>query len=128
MSMLEVLCKRMPLSSMVRGLFERCFSADRLNGLFAREAKEQYTRNILFSTLCEVMLQVVLRVHPSAHAAYQAQEAEMDFSKASLYDKLKGIENQVCVALLRACYELMEQNHLCIAVTMHKVLPSQAVE
>ena len=69
MSMLEVLCKKMPLSSMVRGLFERCMSADRMNALYAREAKEQYTRNIIISALCQVMLQVVLRVHLSAHAA-----------------------------------------------------------
>jgi hypothetical protein len=127
MSMLEVLCKRMPLSSMVRGLFERCFSADRLNGLFAREAKEQYTRNILFSTLCEVMLQVVLRVHPSAHAAYQAQEAEMDFSKASLYDKLKGIENQVCVALLRETAQDLTEVQDALGITPAGLLPGYRV-
>src|SRR3982750_3214038 len=101
MSLLETICKKMPLPSMVRGLFERCFSAQRLNQLFEREAQEQYTRHILFSTLCDVMLQVVLRVHPSAHAAYQAQQAGMGFSKAALYDKLKGVENKVCAALVR---------------------------
>lgn len=127
MSMIEVLCKRMPLSSMVRGLFERCFSSERLNGLFEREAKEQYTRNILFSTLCEVMLQVVLRIHPSAHAAYQAQEAEMDFSKASLYDKLKGIENQVCGALIRETTQDLIEIQDALGMMPMALLPGYAV-
>src|SRR5882762_7306406 len=101
MSMVDLICKKMPLSSIVRGLFERCFSPQRLNTLFEHQAREQYTRNILFSTVCDLLLQVVLRVHPSAHAAYQAKGIQMGFSKAALYDKLKGVETGVSAALVR---------------------------
>src|SRR3954469_356234 len=100
-SMVELLSKKMPMSSMVRGLLERCFSADRLDDLFSRHAQEQYTRTLLFSTTCDLLLQVVMRVHPSAHAAYQAKQDEMTISAAALYDKLKGVEGRVAAALVR---------------------------
>jgi len=99
--MIKLLCKKMPLSCMVRGLLERCFSSARLDDLFERHAKEQYTRSLLFSTACELLLQVVLRVHPSAHAAYQAKQEEMTLSAVALYDKLKGVEINVSAALVR---------------------------
>jgi hypothetical protein len=99
--MIDLLCQRMPLSCMVRGLLERCFSPAHLDDLFARHAKEQYTRNLLFSTVCELLLQVVLRVRPSLHAAYQAKQAEMGVSAVALYDKLKGVETDVSAALVR---------------------------
>jgi hypothetical protein len=99
--MVELLSKKMPMSSMVRGLLERCFSADRLDDLFSRHAQEQYTRTLLFSTTCDLLLQVVMRVHPSAHAAYQAKQDEMTISAAALYDKLKGVEGRVAAALVR---------------------------
>jgi hypothetical protein len=73
----------------------------RLDALFERESREQYTRTLLFSTTCELLLQVVLRIHPSAHAAWQAQSKQMDVSKAALYDKLKGVEPRVARALVR---------------------------
>ena len=98
--MIELLCRFMPLSCLLRGLLERCFSPSRLDNLFARHAEEQYTRNLLFSTVCELLLQVVLRVHPSMHAAYQAKQKEMNTSFVALYDKLKGVETGVSATLV----------------------------
>lgn len=40
----------------MRGLLERCFLAERLDGLFGRNAQEQYTRYLLFSTACDMPL------------------------------------------------------------------------
>ncbi|MES2355923.1 MAG: hypothetical protein V4568_16290 [Pseudomonadota bacterium] len=91
----------MPLSCMFWGLLGRCFSPAQLDDLFARHANEQYTRNLLFSTVCELMLRVVLRVHPSAHAAYQANQESMNISAVALYDKLKEIETGVSAAPVR---------------------------
>jgi hypothetical protein len=95
--MIEVLCKKLPLSSMLRGLMELCFSAERLDKLFECHAQEQYTQQLLFSTICELLLQTVLRVHPSVYAAYQAREKEIPVSA----DKLKGVEVDVSAALVR---------------------------
>lgn len=89
------------MSCLLRGLLERCFSAVRLDELFERNAQEQYTRNLLFSTVCDLLLLTVLRVHPSVHAAYQAREEGLNVSAAALYDKLKGVETGVSAALVR---------------------------
>src|SRR5213078_3107215 len=47
--------------------------ADKIDALFARTAEVQYTRALLFSSVVDLMGQVVLGVQPSVHAAYQAQ-------------------------------------------------------
>jgi hypothetical protein len=91
----------MPMSCLLRGLLERCFSAERLDGLFESNAREQYTRNLLFSTACDLLLLTVLKVHPSVHAAYQSRVEGQGFSVAALYDKLKGVETGVSAALVR---------------------------
>lgn len=89
------------MSCLLRGLLERCFSAERLDELFENNAQEQYTRNLLFSTACDLLLLTVLKVHPSVHAAYQAHGEGQGFSAAALYDKLKGVETDVSAALVR---------------------------
>ena len=53
---------------------ERLLDAQRLDTLFARTAQQQYTRELLFSSLVQLMSEVVLGVHPSVHAAYQANK------------------------------------------------------
>jgi hypothetical protein len=53
----------MPMSCLLRGLLERCFSAERLDELFESHAQEQYTRNLLFSTACDLLLLTVLNRH-----------------------------------------------------------------
>ncbi|MBW4634118.1 MAG: hypothetical protein KME30_20090 [Iphinoe sp. HA4291-MV1] len=40
--------------------------------LFERSAKTQYTRELLFSTVVNLMSLVVCGIHPSIHAAHQA--------------------------------------------------------
>ncbi|MGX2040102.1 hypothetical protein ACWJKU_08200 [Methylocaldum sp. MU1018] len=99
--MIELLCQKMPLSSLLRGLLERYFAAERLEALFEAHAREQYTRDLLFSTVCDRLLSVVLRVYPSTHAAYQDRRPELNVSVVALYDKLKGIEVAVSAARVR---------------------------
>jgi hypothetical protein len=125
--MMELLCKKMPLSCMVRGVLERCFSPGRLDELFARHANEQYTRNLLFSTVCELMLRVVLRIHPSAHAAYQANQESMNISAVALYDKLKGIETGVSAALVRETAQDLAAIQDSLSVTPTTWLPGYSI-
>jgi hypothetical protein len=58
-----------PISVMVRGTLERVLSADQLELWYARTAKKQYTRELLFSTVYDLRSQVVFRMQPSVHAA-----------------------------------------------------------
>jgi hypothetical protein len=58
-----------PISVMIRGTLERVLGADQLNAWFAQTAQKQYTRTLLFSTVYDVLSQVVFRIKPSVHAA-----------------------------------------------------------
>ena len=100
-AMLELFCEKMPISCLLRGLLERCLSADRLNQIFDKNSRDQYTRNLLFSTACHLLLHVVLRIHPSAHAAYQKLKPTIPVSITALYDKVNGVETSVSSAMVR---------------------------
>ena len=56
---------------------------------------------MLFSTLFELMMQVVSRQQPSVHAAYQAAKEPIAVSVKSVYNKLHGIETGTSAALVR---------------------------
>ena len=84
--------ERMPLPVMARAILERCLNAKQLDGWFKRVAQAQYTRRLLFSSLFELMTQVVLRQQPSVHAACRAAVGEIGVSVTSVYNKLNGLE------------------------------------
>lgn len=81
-----------PISIMVRGMIERVFGADQLDPFYERTAQKQYTRDLLFSTVYDLLSQVVFRIQPSVRAAYRAQQDDVATSVVSVYNKLKGIE------------------------------------
>ena len=66
-----------PICVMARGVLERLLDADRIDTLFEHTATHQYTRELLFSSVVQLMSEVVLGVQPSVHAAYQAHKEEM---------------------------------------------------
>jgi hypothetical protein len=99
--MLELFRQKTPLSCLLYGLLERCFSAERLDRIFLENAQEQYTKDLLFSTVCELMLSVVLKIHPSVNAAHQKSPKVPGVTVSAWYEKLKGVEPQVSRALLR---------------------------
>ena len=93
--------QRSPISVMVRGTLERVLGAEQLNQFYERTANNQYTRELLFSTVYELMSDVVFRHQPSVRAAYQAQARELETSLASVYNKLNGLETQTSSELVR---------------------------
>ena len=115
------------MSCLLRGLLERCFSAERLDGLFESTAQEQYTRNLLFSTACDLLLLTVLKVHPSVHAAYQSRGEGQGFSAAALYDKLKGVETGVSAALVRETAKDLGEIQDALGVRREAWLPGYAI-
>src|ERR687892_2704870 len=89
-----------PICVMARAVLERLLDAPRIDALFARTAERQYTREILFSSLVQLMSEVVLGVHPTVHAAYQANKAAIGISTTALYNKLDRVEPGVAAALV----------------------------
>ena len=100
--------KERPICVMARAVLERLLDAQRLDDLFARTARQQYTRELLFSSLVQLMSEVVLGVHPSVHAAYQANPEAIGVSTTALYNKLDRVETGVSAALVRDAAELAE--------------------
>src|SRR5207244_5540082 len=97
----EPFVEQRPSCVMARGGLEHLVNAERIDALFARTAKVQYTRAVLFSSVVDLMGQVVLGVQPSVHAAYQAQADQLGVSNQAIYDKLNHIELCVSAELVR---------------------------
>jgi IS4 transposase len=100
--------KERPICVMARAVLERLLDAPRLDALFARTARQQYTRELLFSSLVQLMSEVVLGVHPTVHAAYQANKDAIGVSTTALYNKLDRVETGVSATLVRDSAELAE--------------------
>src|SRR5713101_4304923 len=97
----EPFVEQRPICVMARGVLENLFNAEKIDALFARTAEVQYTRELLFSSVVDLMGQVVLGVQPSVHAAYQAQAAQLGISDQAIYDKLRQVELRVSAELVR---------------------------
>jgi hypothetical protein len=90
-----------PESVMVRGLMERVFAPEAMNEVFTSTACVQYTKELLFSDLVELMVPVVCGLQPSLRASYQDQADEMPVSLQAVYGKLNGVEVRVSQAMVR---------------------------
>jgi len=97
----ERFVEKSPISVMVRATLERVLGADRLDLWYERTAEKQYTRALLFSTVYDLMSQVVFCVQPSVRAAYLAHEADVGTSIVSVYNKLNGLETRTSAELVR---------------------------
>ena len=97
-----------PISVMVRGLLETILSPQKLDELFEKSSKTQYTKELLFSTVVEMMNTVACGIRPSIHAAYQAKASKMDVSVTSVYNKLNAMESNVSADLVRETGASME--------------------
>ena len=93
--------ERSPISVMARGLLERVLDSNKVDELFERVAKRQYTRDLLFSVVFDLMSGVVCGSHQSVHAAYQASDQEIAVSVTSVYNKLNGVEAGTSASLVR---------------------------
>src|SRR6202163_3319364 len=100
-SVFERFVQESPVAVMVRGLLEHVLTPAAVNALFEQHAENQYTRELLFSQVVDLMGQVVCGIYPSANAAYQKQRQRFTVSRTAVYDKLNGVEPHVSAALTR---------------------------
>ena len=98
--LLQRFADRAPLPVMARALLEHHFSATRLDSWFEQVAEHQYTRELLFSTVFDLMSQVVFRQHDSVRAAYQRAVEPIGVSLTAVYGKLQGVETTTTAALV----------------------------
>ncbi len=97
----ERFAKKSPVTVMTRVLLEHALSVDALDALFANHAERQYKKDLLFSSVVDLMGLVVCRMQPAVGAAYQTMQEELCVSGTAVYDKINGIEPDVTAALVR---------------------------
>jgi hypothetical protein len=97
----ERFATKTPFAAMARGLLERTLTPEALDALFEAEAQAQYTRELAFSSVVDLMGQVVTSAFPSVRAAYLDKSFDIPVSLTSLYNKLRGIEVAVSSRLVR---------------------------
>lgn len=97
----EPFLKQTPIAVMARAVLERLLDPQHIDQLFTHTARKQYTNELLFSTLVDLMARVVLRQEPSVHAAYRKLEEQIPVSDQSVYNKLQHVEPAVAAALVQ---------------------------
>jgi len=117
-----------PICVMARGVLERLLDAQRIDALFARTAEQQYTRELLFSSLVQLMSEVVLGVQPSVHAAYQSHKETIGVSTTALYNKLERVETGVAAELVRDSARLAEPVIQALRASQPRWLPGYAIK
>lgn len=95
-----------PITVMVRATLENVLSAGRLDSIFEKYAERQRNKTLMFSTVADIMGMVACRIHPSAHAAFQAQN-EVGVRVKALYDKLQRLDPKVSRHLVKETAQQM---------------------
>lgn len=94
-----------PIGVMARAIVERFFEPTQRDELFRQSAVQQYQRELLFSSVVELMPSVVLGVEPTVYAAYRKRRHTLPVRDDSISNKLNGMELGISTALLRDAAE-----------------------
>ena len=86
---------------MAQALMENALNPRILDQLFEDVAQRQYTRELLFSSIVELMSVVVCGIRPSINAAYAKNAVPINASLTALYRKIQRIETPVGSAMVR---------------------------
>jgi Transposase DDE domain len=100
-TLLQRFAERAPLCVLARALLERALQPDPLDRLFDELATVQYTRELLFSSVVDLLTQVALRAFPSVRQAYRDDPQRYGVSLAAVYAKLNHLEPPLGPALVR---------------------------
>src|SRR4051794_31630133 len=103
-SVLERFEQRAPASVMARIALEHALPSEWINAVFEEHRQRQYSRELLFSTVIELVTLVSLGLRPSLHAAARSLET-LPVSIGALYDKVNRTEPAVLRALVRGSAE-----------------------
>jgi len=123
----ERFVEKTPVSVMARAAMEHALAPEALDALFEAHTDKQYTRELLFSSVVDLMGVVVGKVAPSVHAAYQAVAETLPVSIASVYNKLNGMEPDVTGALVRHTAERLASVIGAMGGQMPELLPGYRV-
>jgi hypothetical protein len=106
-AVLNKFIQRSPVTVMMRAVMENVLAPAAIDEIFERVAERQYVRELLFSSVVDLVGLVVGKVHPSIHAAYQRVKTTLPVSLASVYNKINATEPAVIAELVRHTAEGM---------------------
>ena len=89
---------------MARVALEHALPSEWIDAVFEEHRQRQYSRELLFSTVIELVTLVSLGLRPSLHAAARSLET-LPVSLGALYDKVNRTEPAVLRALVRGSAE-----------------------
>jgi IS4 transposase len=94
-----------PASVMARLALDQALPAGWIDEVFEAHRRRQYPRELLFSTVVELMTLVSLGLRPSLHAAARKLDERLPVSLAALYEKVNRCEPAVLRALVQGSAE-----------------------
>src|SRR5919107_44182 len=103
-SVLEQFEQHAPASVMARVALEHALPSEWIDAVFEEHRQRQYSRELLFSTVIELVTLVSLGLRPSLHAAARSMES-LPVSMGALYDKVNRTEPAILRALVRGSAE-----------------------
>jgi IS4 transposase len=103
--LLERFSEQAPVAVMARLGLQRAVGAEWVNQVFEEHSEKQYTRELLFSTVVELMSLVALGMRRSLHAAAKKMTQKLSVSVTALYDKVNRVEPAVMRALVSGSAE-----------------------
>src|SRR5262249_13662932 len=72
----------------------------RINTIFEEVSQKQYTKELMFSTAADLLVEVCLFGCDSVNSAYLRDQERIPVSVVAVYEKLQGVEPAVCEALV----------------------------
>ena len=93
--------EKSPIPVMLNSVLERTLSTQKINQYFEKATDKQYTRNLLFSSIFELMGLVVFKVFPAVNTAYKEKKDNVGVSLTSVYNKLNGLETNTSRQIVR---------------------------
>src|SRR6516225_4297062 len=117
-----------PICVMARGVLQRILNPQHIDHLFTQYARHQYTNELLFSSLVDLMARVVLRQEPSVHAAYRTLEDQLPVSDQSVYNKLQHVELAVSAALVQDSAQRVAPAIRALGASLPPLLPGYRVK
>lgn len=96
-----------PVTVMAQLALGRALDPAWMNALFEEHRQRQYTRELMFSTVVDIMAVVAVGLQPSVHAAAQARE-DLPVSLAALYEKINNTEPSLARALVAGSAQRLE--------------------
>ncbi len=120
--------EKSPISVMARGMLERVLNPSQLDEWFDKTSDQQYTRDLLFSTVFDIMSHVVRGDQKSIHAACQAKKEDVCVSIKSVYNKINGISPSTSAALVRYASDQVEPIIKKLGGTIKPPLPGKRIK